>query len=90
MKEIDEELREILDCLLPDKKCCAVCIYVDDTSFGHYSGRCRKLGIYLLTISDRLCEKYELAESILIENKEKKNKVLSEIKKVVGRENAES
>ena len=45
-----------------EEKRCAKCVYCEELnmqSHDGYEGYCNKMGYYLKTIDDRLCEKYE-------------------------------
>ncbi len=46
-----------------EEKCCARCVYCqEDFANGFlygYKGYCNKIGIFLKTIDDRLCEEFE-------------------------------
>jgi len=41
---------------------CSVCVFCADFPNVEYQGLCRKKGIYLRTIYDRLCEEFELSD----------------------------
>lgn len=46
------------ECGEGEEDCCFNCVYCDKIDQDGYEGYCRKMGVYLKTINDRLCKKY--------------------------------